>query len=529
MLPAKSGVAAALSLLAATWQSWPARPLIEWDARLDAVMARSALPAVPPVAERPSITSGWLPWQAPLTIGFSRPPAPRRSALYQQNYYQLVSRFSDLRAPVAMTADHLPRWKDAPTIFTNDALAFARFHADCPTLVLLPKIKLARDRLETGAWALVRTHEVTPDVRAMSEPFAVRVWLGWDVHGWLLHPIRQFSAAHLAAQLLRDRHVEQPPRLSRIVAVGDIMLARTVGRAIRHGPEPLYPFTHTSQMFHSADLVMGNLECAISLRGQPMPNKEYTFRAHPSAVERLRAAGFGLLSLANNHSMDYGPDALKDTLAYLHQAGIKTVGAGRNSGEASRLQIMTLQDGTRIGVLGYTLVVPTDFPAYRRSPGVRATEPDARFIKRIRAAKHACDLLILQFHWGKEYVAAPNDWQRHVAHQSIDAGADLVIGHHPHWIQSVEFYKGKFIAYSLGNFVFDMDHRPKVREGLILTWELKGKTPYQIRLDPVLMKHSQPAILEWKGQGRRPREVILQEMFDSAREFTKAPASPDNS
>ena len=133
--------------------------------------------------------------------------------------------------------------------------------------------------------------------------------------------------------------------------------------------------------------------------------------------------------------------------------------------------------------------------------------------QKIRRAKKQCHLLAMQFHSGEQYQARANERQRTVGHAAIDAGADVVIGHHPHWIQDIEFYKGKFIAYSLGNFVFDMDHRPKVREGLLLKCLFKGTTLHQVELHPVFIQGGAPKPVPAKDPSLRSRDEVLRELF----------------
>ncbi|MEX0781299.1 MAG: CapA family protein [Dehalococcoidia bacterium] len=244
-----------------------------------------------------------------------------------------------------------------------------------------------------------------------------------------------------------------------LVAVGDMMLARSVGqRVLSDGPEVVFGEA-VAAILREADLAIGNLECAVSERGEPQP-KGYTFRAPPAAVEALELAGFDMVSLANNHALDYGPDALHDTVMHLEDRGIRAVGAGPDLPAASAATILE-RGGLRIAFVGL-VDVPPEGPGFSRdtweagpdSWGVAwADEETVRAA--VAAAAESADIVVALLHFGFEYHTTPSAAQRTLAHTAIDAGASLVIGTHPHVLQEVEEYGGGLIAYSLGNFVFD--------------------------------------------------------------------------
>lgn len=204
----------------------------------------------------------------------------------------------------------------------------------------------------------------------------------------------------------------------------------------------------------SADIFMVNEEFPFSDRGSAAEDKQYTFRLPPSRLHIMQEIGPDIVTLANNHILDYGPDALLDTCALLDGAGIRRVGAGSGLEEAKKLEVMEVK-GKRIGFLAASRVIPvSSWTVGKSHPGVLTTYDPAILLKEIQAAQDQCDYLVVYIHWGIERNTQPEEYQRTLARQYIDAGADLVVGSHPHVLQGIEYYKGKPILYSLGNFVF---------------------------------------------------------------------------
>ena len=203
-----------------------------------------------------------------------------------------------------------------------------------------------------------------------------------------------------------------------------------------------------------ADLFMANQEFPFSGRGTPMADKQFTFRLPPERMPLLQEIGPDIVTLANNHVLDYGQDALLDTCLLLDQAGILRVGAGADLEDAKRPEIIEIK-GRKIGFLGASRVMPVgSWAAGSSHPGVFPTYDPAPLLESIRALRASCDYLVVYVHWGIERETTPKEYQRELARQYIDAGADLVVGSHPHVLQGIEYYKGKPILYSLGNFVF---------------------------------------------------------------------------
>ncbi|HET6273244.1 MAG TPA: CapA family protein [Bacteroidota bacterium] len=206
-----------------------------------------------------------------------------------------------------------------------------------------------------------------------------------------------------------------------------------------------------------ADVAVVNLECPVTTRGTRMP-KPFNFRMQPRHLSALRFAGIDIVNMANNHIFDYDRVGLFDTISYLDSVGIKHVGAGRVAAEAHRPVIIETKEG-RVAFLGY--YGGGEAPAAgRRTPGVARRELSLiqRDVEHARIVEHA-DYIVVNLHWGNEKAAIPDQWQQELAHGIIDAGANAVIGHHPHVLQGVEEYGDGVIAYSLGNFIFGGNSR----------------------------------------------------------------------
>ncbi len=280
-----------------------------------------------------------------------------------------------------------------------------------------------------------------------------------------------------------------------VIAVGDIMLDRSLGFAIEQGQLD-YPFDKVAYILDEANNTVGNLESALGDTGQPAP-KRYRFRAPVLAAESLALAGFDILSLANNHALDFGAEGLLQGIQLLNAQGIKTVGAGENDAQARQPQIIEA-NGLEIAFLSY-VDVPVEastgfdtasWTATAGSPGLAWADPQ-HIAADVRAAAQESDLVIVLLHSGFEYVSAPSEPQVTVAKAAIDAGAKLVIGHHAHILQGIEYYGDGVIIYGTGNFAFEIDEDPQT--ALFHIW-LDRNGVRQIEL--------QPAIVQFGGQPR---------------------------
>lgn len=265
-----------------------------------------------------------------------------------------------------------------------------------------------------------------------------------------------------------DRRKPLRPLLVRpvvLAAAGDVNLGDRIGDAIAaHGPG--YPWTGAAPLLRAADVALVNLECAISNRGAPVPGKEYTFRGSPGALAGAARAGVDVVSVANNHSLDYGTDAFLDTLAHARRAGIVPVGGGADLAAARKPAIL-VRGGLRIAVLGYSDVRPLGFDAAAGKPG--AARADATWIAEdVARTRRRADAVVVYFHWGTELAPTPDARQRGFADAALRAGASVVLGAHPHVLQPVERRRRKVVAWSLGNFVFGAASPGTTASGILL-------------------------------------------------------------
>jgi poly-gamma-glutamate synthesis protein (capsule biosynthesis protein) len=235
-----------------------------------------------------------------------------------------------------------------------------------------------------------------------------------------------------------------------VVVVGDIMLEGGPMRAMQRGQDPFASF---ASLFKSADVRVGNLECVVATVGTVEPDKPNTFRVPPSTLKYVRKH-FDAVGLANNHSGDFGPKAFTQMVGLLKREGLGYYGGGLNLSEAHTPWVVE-RKGVRIAFLGYNEFQPRNFEADHDRAGIAWSE-DEQVVRDIAAARTQwrADVVIPIMHWGWEEAKA-NPRQRALARRMIDAGADAVIGGHPHQVQDTDAYKGKPIFYSLGNFVFE--------------------------------------------------------------------------
>ncbi len=286
-----------------------------------------------------------------------------------------------------------------------------------------------------------------------------------------------------------------PAAVTTLTVVGDIMLGRRVASAARGAGRPAATLRPMSRRLAAADLTVGNLESTLSKAGRPRQGAD-SFGAPRSVLTGLAAAGFDAISLANNHTGDYGSQALLDTVQAFRGTGIRPFGAGRDLGAAGR-PVVLVRGGVRFGFLGFNAIGETPRAAPERAGALSVRMPprtgplnraDLRHVLGlVRRLAARVDVVVVLPHWGTQYTHVAEPIQSRVGRRLIDAGAALVAGSHPHWVQGVEPWAGGMIVHSLGNYVFDMDFMQQTREGVTLTatfWgdELKGVrfTPYVI-------------------------------------------------
>ena len=250
-----------------------------------------------------------------------------------------------------------------------------------------------------------------------------------------------------------------------LIFVGDIMVAETPGELIARGEDPFQPF---AALLSSHDVRIGNLECVVATTGTA-EEKPYTFRADPRTLPVLKRH-FDAVSLANNHSGDFGKAAFAEQLALMDKAGLPYFGGGRDATAAHAPWIVE-RNGVRIALLGYVEFKPRSFEADASRPGVAWSGEDDDVIEDIIAARrvHRADIVIPFMHWGWEDEPDPSPRLRAFARRMIDAGADMVVGGHPHVTQGAEYYRGKPIIYSLGNFLFNGFDTPATTTGWVLS------------------------------------------------------------
>lgn len=296
-----------------------------------------------------------------------------------------------------------------------------------------------------------------------------------------VHPLREPDAYPL-----RTRGAA-PASVATVTVVGDLMLGRRVREA--HPGRPTAALRPLAGRLAAADVTVGNLESTLSAAGAP--TQDDAFAADPSVGAGLRKAGFDVLSMANNHVGDFGETALRQTLRRVHASGIASVGAGPDRA-AARSPVVIEANGTRIGFyatdsIGETPAATAETPGTNRLDMPPRTGPLDRGALRevtgdLRRLAKRVEVVVVLPHWGTQYTHLPEPSQRRVARAFARAGADVVAGGHPHWVQGWERIGGATVIHSLGNFVFDMDFSRQTQEGVfveITLWdgEVRGVEP----------------------------------------------------
>ena len=290
-----------------------------------------------------------------------------------------------------------------------------------------------------------------------------------------------------------------------LALVGDILLDSWVGTEIlKQGVD--YPWAKVKPILSTADLAIGNLESAVGIGGSPLKGKSFTFRAKPETLQGVANAGIDVVSLANNHVLDYGTTALEETLVNLDQYGIARTGAGRNIYEALTPAVKEV-NGLKIGVLSFSRVVPYGWwVAGHEQSGVASGWDEKTLLNTIKQWDGQVDLLLVAIHWGEELADYPAGDQVKLARTMIDSGADIILGHHSHCLQGIEVYRDKPILYSMGNFVFTSSSL-KARTGAIALVTMDKKGIKGLQMIPTRLERGQPQVL--KGQSKSAELVRL--------------------
>ncbi len=295
------------------------------------------------------------------------------------------------------------------------------------------------------------------------------------------------------------------PQIIRITAVGDIMLDGSARPELAKSGYD-YAFDGTRELLKQSHVVFGNLEGPLTLRGRAENGKQFVFRSPPTKVaSALKKAGFDVVSLANNHSLDYGSVGLGDTIDALAAEGIRHVGAGINSRDARAPTFVVVGDHT-IAFLAYSLTFPENFWATHQRAGT-AFGHEKHIVADVVAAREVADIVLVSFHWGGEGITELREYQKRLGHVAIDAGAQAVLGHHPHVLQGVEHYKQGVILYSLGNFTFG-SYSQKARHSMIAHLYFTGSFLNQVRLLPVNVFNSDVIFRPRPLRGEEANKVV---------------------
>ena len=308
----------------------------------------------------------------------------------------------------------------------------------------------------------------------------------------MLEAVKKYLMLGLLSLLIM---VSDQPKQSeeniKIVLGGDVLLDGSVGWLIENqGCSSIWG--DMISILTSADFSMVNLENPLSSRGSLEKDKQFTFRGKPAYVKALESAGIDMVSLANNHVLDYGKTALLDTMKHLDDAGILYAGAGQNE-DAANMPVFIDKEAVSLAVLCSSHVIPfVHWHAGKNKPGVASAYDPARLISEVASASEKADIVLVYLHWGKEMKSQPVQYQKNIARMLIDAGADLVIGSHPHIIQGLEFYKGKLIAYSLGNLVFTNSFK----ETMLLSIRFSKEEMLEAYVIPCMIKSSKTMLIK---------------------------------
>ena len=283
-----------------------------------------------------------------------------------------------------------------------------------------------------------------------------------------------------------------PPELprTRLIFGGDVMLARFVGALAHRQKDPAWPFRELAPVLSQADLAFVNLESPFSDR-PPIAQGNIIFKAEPAMVEGLKLAGIDIVSTANNHARDCGDHGLEFTLEWLGQHSIGVVGTGPSAAAAHEGAVLE-RHGVRFGFLAYTWDQSNG--NYRTADERVAMLELPRMQEDVARLRQRADVVIVSMHAGEEYQPKPNAQQVEFARAAIEAGAKLVIGHHPHVVQPFERYRDGVIFYSLGNLVFDQFQRKETQEGLLAEVTFVGKRLERWETRRVEIRRTAPVI-----------------------------------
>lgn len=323
-----------------------------------------------------------------------------------------------------------------------------------------------------------------------------------------------------------------------IALLGDVMLGRLVNRQLK-ATGPAYTWGDTLPVLRQADLRIANLECVLADGGKPEPGKVFHFRSDVKNVATIQYAAIDVVSLANNHVLDYGTDAFRETLPALDTAGILHAGAGLDR-EAARRPAVRRVGGTAVGFLAFTDNQP-DWEASGTSPGVYYVPVAdggrrvAELLDLVRRTRARVQLLIVSAHWGPNWGSGAPPEHQDLARALIDAGADVVFGHSPHIFRGVGLYRNRPVIYSAGDFVDDYAVDPIERndQSFIFVLETRGNAPHTLRLHPTLITDFQVRLARRSSReiaGRMQRlcqHLGTRSTLNDAGGFLEIPVGPE--
>ncbi len=326
--------------------------------------------------------------------------------------------------------------------------------------------------------------------------------LSWlEAYGYSYHVIKDMISGDIDADNIKDMGYNGKDSFT-VSFVGDILF-----------DSDFMPMVHASQKggvlncidkatvdyLKASDVFLINNEFTVGERGTPLPNKTWTFQAHPDRLQLFEEMGVDIVSLANNHVYDYGQVGFEDTMANLDAKGIPYIGAGMNLGEAAEGYYFIV-NGIKVGIVAASSAEKVRFTpvATETTAGVMGTYDSAEFLKAIKSAKSQCDILVAYVHWGTENTTRLDADQITMAKEYIDAGVDAVIGGHPHCLQGMDFYNGKPIIYSVGNFWFNS----KSLDSCVITLEIDNKMQIKALLVPLEQKGCETRLLTEESERR---------------------------
>lgn len=279
--------------------------------------------------------------------------------------------------------------------------------------------------------------------------------------------------------------------------VGDIMFGRFVEDVTeRRGQE--YLFRNVESLLNQSDYVTGNFESPVVLQEDYEPaDKSFVFQTTSESVQTLKDMNFSVVTLANNHTMDYRESGLQDTIKTLEKVGLDYVGAGKNLAEASRISYQKI-NGITVASIGVSdAYIDGRQRALQNRPGVLPADPEI-ILPLIKEARSNSNLVIVNTHWGQEYDNEPSPRQQELARAMVDAGADIIVGHHPHVLSTIEVYKDSIIFYSLGNFVFDQGWS-RTKDSAIVNYKLYRDGTGRFEIIPLRIKEATPSPIGTAG------------------------------